>query len=459
MNPKKRELASFRGVKPGHEELNFSAYHNIKPSRRHGGDVYQIDFSSPKKLDEIGLEFINYKVEIKSLELVRENQARRTVRGFSSRMLNKNNRQVILKNLPKYDDIIAVRVKAEGHENDRVAFTLSVFSPQGFSENEQGESLRLSKDLQQRQSVQFFMPPCLQADPQLSGIIFDVEKIRKMNMAEQRYFCRHFIPSFKKLLRQREEVANFLRSGENLEKPLVSVGRFFSYDRQESLLLFPLSLKESDFSTMAMKLKNYRDKKPQSARRGLSQENEQGYGTNLSYEEFMDSELFDSGLEYQENWGFEESHQNQENCQQAMMDFGVHSAQAKRYCQNTRGFEKGHISCMQFLSEQYILTSNAHHYCLEARGKMAAYRPCMGKLIELGLNHYDSNLFCQKTPEAYIDSQIECLEIMMKDGHSQYKAVRTCQKFSGQEQQLISCLQKKRSTSSNNSNLDECAPR
>jgi|GEM_PF-4887896 hypothetical protein len=436
--------------------VQFNAYHNIRPTRRSGGKFYEIKFLEPKSLKEISLEFVNYKVQIHDLELIKSS-GKKVPLKFRSRFLTSSQKHISLRNLSRSKNIVGVRLKAEGHENNDVLFTVSFFSPDGFSPQEQGKSVSLgsfkrSKNLSARDQQ---IPSCLLGDAKISHVIFESQQLSNFSATEKKYFCSHFIPRFKQLIDQHKAVSQFLRTGEDLEKPLVSLGKSFSYDPHRNQLVFPFKLKNNQFPNISKRLGSYFRSPKKKASRGLSQERGRQYGLKKSYEDYMSSAQ-GTNLSYGNKQAPGVSHSNQKECQSRLSDLGINSSQAKNHCQDVLGHELEHVACVEFLIDQYVLVGSAHHYCKEAHGKLSLYKPCMSKLLSMEMNHYDSNLFCQRTPAEYMQDQLLCVEEMALTGQSQYKSVRVCQKAWGKEGRLINCLRKAQNTENYKKSAQRC---
>lgn len=451
-----------RALSSENEQTSFTVYHNIQPSRRSGGSIKEIKFQNPKHLKELSLEFVNYKVSVKKIELVNSKGQVIPVRGFNGHTLSSKQRHITLRNLPTHKDIMAVRILAEGFTNDDVIFTASFFSPQGFLASEQGKP-RFKMSSLSLNTSNMQVPVCLQTQKNLSGVLFDIEKINQLEVSERRYFCQHFLKEFTAFLATYPEVASFLRVGENLEKPLVVLGSSFSFDRYKNEVSFPMLLQKKDFSYLISDFRTSTRTDSQAVNRRISQQFDQDQydAENLSYDEYMETGTQSvSYLEYQDKWSFEEGESSQLKCSAMMNELGLPKSVANRNCEDVVGFEEGHIGCMQELSELHIMSSNIHHYCLEARGKLAFYRPCMNKMVEMNFNHYDSNLFCQRTPKDYMSGQLQCLDVMLAQGYSQHKSVQTCQAKWGKESNFIVCLdEQKQRVNDNHARLRYCASR
>lgn len=424
----------------GFESVEFNAFHNIRPTRQSGGGYYQIDFMSPKNLREISFEFVNHKVKIHDVILIKASGKNFAVRGFRSRFLSPDQKHLSLRNLARAKNIQSVKFKAEGYESDDVLFTVSFFSPDGFLPQEQGRAVAL-KNLNSSYPllVTEKLPACLLQNPELSHVVFDSKQLRELSNSEKRYFCRHFVPRLEEFIHQHESASQFLRTGENLEKPLVSLGGGFSYDSYENHLVFPFRLRKEQFPSMAKRLESYYERPKGKASRGLSQEVDNRYALQQSYEEYM-NQASSPELHYLEAQGSKGQLEHQRECLERMIELGIHSTQAKKHCRDAIGNELKHVACVEFLTDQYVLSGNAHHYCLEANGKLQHYKPCMQKLLSLDMNHYDSNLFCQKTPSGYMQDQLLCVDEMVRSGESKYKSVKACQNNWGKEDQLLRCV-------------------
>lgn len=450
-----------RGVSSQAERTTFTAYHNFSPSRRSGGSVQEVKFLEPKLLTEISLEFVNYKVFVSQIDLVSSSGRVVTIPGFKGRTLEPGFRHLTLKNLPAVDNITSVRIKAEGFSSDDVIYTVSFFSPQGFLAKEQGKN-KFSHITNVSYQPSLQVPVCLQTNENFKGVLFDIEKINQLAVAEKRYFCHEFLSEFKLLLEQNSEITRFLRLGENLEKPLVILGRSFFYDRFKNEVTFPLLLKRKDFHSLVTEFKSSTQKDQDAIKREISQySDDYKESQQLSYDEYMERETDSVDyLEYQDQWSFEDGEKGQKYCTTYLNKMGFTKSLSERNCKDVSGFEDVHIACMQGLNELNIMLSNIHHYCLEARGKLSFYRPCMKKVLELNFNHYDANLFCQRTPKDFISGQLSCLEVMVEQGFSKHQSMQTCQERWGKEQTLVVCLdEQKNRISDRSARLNYCRKR
>lgn len=438
--------------------VEFNAYHNIRPSRSAGGKFYKIRFLSPKSLREISFEFVNHKVKLSKLELIKSSGKVVSLKGFRPRFLNRHQKNITFRNLSQSRDVVAVRLKAEGYESNNVLFTVSFFSPDGFVPQEQGKALALKSFDPSRKLGSLAakkIPKCLIQNAQFSHIVFESQQLSSLTSAEKKYFCRRFLPQLQKLMEDHDFVSQFLRTGEDLEKPLVSLGNNFSYDRYENHLVFPFKLKSAQFSRIAKRLESHYKKPRRKASRGLSQENDRQYGLKQSYQEYMNSSN-GPDLSYDGSRDTGGDTQYQKECMERFVELGLHATHAKSQCEDVVGYEREHLACVEFLTDQYILVEKAHHYCLEANGKLSHYKPCMKKLISMDMNHYDSNIFCQQTPVEYIQDQLQCVEEMSLTGQSQYKSVRICQKAWGHESSLIRCLREAQESNNPKKAAERC---
>lgn len=436
------QLSVSRTLSSTPEEPVFTVYHNIRPSRRAGGAVREIKFKTPKSLKEIAFEFVNYKVRIKKIDFVNSSGKIIALPGFSPSLLSSKKKFITLRNLPKHDDIISVRIYAEGFSDDDVIFTTSFFSPQGFLASEKGEgSFKVSTSMKSAANLQ--IPICLQTQKSLAGVLFDLEKINQLEVSEKRYFCQYFLKEFSTFLQTYPDVSQFLRLGENLEKPLVVLGRKFAYDRFKNEVSFPLLLQKKDFVSLIDDFTASTQTSKYPAGRSVSQAFDKSRSSvdGMSYDDYMDTGTQSvSYLEYRDEWSFEEEDSTPHQCAAFMNDLGIPKSLAQRNCEDISGFEQGHIACMQELSDLYIMTSHIHNYCLDARGKLAFYQPCMKKMTEMNFTHYDAHHFCRRTPEDFLGGQIQCLEVMISQGFSQNDAIKTCQRKWGRESSLMVCL-------------------
>lgn len=446
---KERNPSSKDGRRSGQaqSEMAFTVFHTFTPTRKSGGEWIEIAFKNPKALTEISFEYINYRVKVHQVQLVTESDHELPVPALQNKFVRADEPFLIFEGLSPALKIKKIRVKVEGYEHNDVAFTLSLFSPDGFAPAEIPEAPTLRETTQHRLVQNPEVPSCYQRDPNLRAYYFNFEELN--HPSATRHFCQRFVPEFKSFLSRHPEVARYLREGVRGVKPLLVVSQRFSYDPDHQEIFLPLQFQRSDFS----RLNQIATQSRELLEMGLK--DNQSFALDLDYESFMSSELPESRLSYADEFSGDSTGVPADYCIKNYQGRGVGESMARRFCQQVTGFEQGHFNCLEGLLSHHFPLSSAHSSCVEARGKWHSYLPCVKDLSEMSFSHYDSHQFCVRTPEDYIASQRECVRELQARDVSGYRTLRSCQKAWGREHQLWQCLDQRRPASQG---LEQCLP-
>lgn len=431
-----------RNAERANSEMSFTNYYTYRPSRAKGGERIEIQFIEPKSIKEIGFEYVNYPIHLHHVSVVSTSGHTLPIPALKSQRLTGSRPILLFDGLAQDLKIKKLIIQAEGFEHNSAAFTLSLFSIDGFLAQEKQKNapeMNLKfQSLAQASSSQ--IPSCYLKDSKLRDYLFNFDELTSPNA--QRHFCEHFVPEFKGFLSRFPEQAEFLKNGLAGVKPLFIVSNHLKYDQEHHELFVPLRLGRQHQSELVKLSKLSRDLISGSRVAEVPQ-NQSRYSLNA----FLESEEGSSRLSYADEFGAESEQVSPESCLKNYQARGVNKTQAKRYCQQVVGFEKGHFECFESLQSHHFPSDSAHHACVESRGKWMSYLPCVANLNQMNFSHHDSHQFCVRTPEGLMQAQVECVQNLKKREVSSYMTLQGCQRHWGKEQELARCLDQRQPAS------------
>jgi hypothetical protein len=422
-------------------EMSFTNYYTYQPSRAKGGETIQIEFIEPKSLKEIGFEYVNYPVQLHHVTVISASGHRLPIPALRSQRLTGARPVLLFDGLAQDLKISKLIIQAEGYEHNSVAFTLSLFSIDGFlAQEKQVNAPEMNLNYQAHQPGPDQIPSCYLKDSELRRYLFNFDELSAPS--SQRHFCEHFVPEFKGFLTRFPQQADFLRTGVAGVKPLFIVSNHLKYDQEHHELFIPLRLGRQHQSEL-VKLSQLSKEIISGSRMAQVPKTQARY----SLSEFLENEEGSSRLSYADEFGAEFDQGDRESCVKNYQSLGVNTTQAKRYCQQVVGFEQGHFECFESLLAHHFPSNSAHHACVESRGKWVSYLPCIANLNQLNFSHHDSHQFCVRTPDGLMQAQVECVQSLKKRDISSYLTLKSCQRHWGKEHELTQCLEQRQPAS------------
>jgi hypothetical protein len=433
-----------RNAERAKSEMSFTNYYTYLPTRKKGGETIEISFIEPKSLKEIGFEFVNYPVHLHHVSVISTTGHKLPIPALRSQRLTGARPVLLFDGLAQDLKIRKLVIQAEGFEHNSVAFTVSLFSPDGFlaqekQQNPPAMNLRLENSALAQQGTSQ-IPSCYLRDSNLRSYLFNFDELSTPN--SQRHFCEHFVPEFKGFLARYPEQAEFLKTGIAGVKPLFIVSNHLKYDQEHHELFIPLRLGRQHQSELVRLTKLSKDI-ISGSRVAEIPKTQSRYSLNA----FLENEEGSSRLSYADEFGTESDHVSPDLCLKKYQARGVSRALAKRYCQQVLGFEKGHFECFESLQAHHFPIDSAHNACVESRGKWMSYLPCVANLNQLKFSHHDSHQFCVRTPEGLMQAQVECVQNLKRRDVSGYLTLQSCQRHWGKEREFANCLDQRQPAS------------